>query len=184
MHAPKTDEEVWEFYQIILKQKKSGLNVSQFCKRNNIDYKLFTNYLYRIEFTKYSNPELYKKLMDLVTEYKQVPMERKSFCEKYNIKESQLVSALSHFRCLSIIQRLEKEKGVPEDKPMTFIPLKNEPLQQIIVPEMTRTPEPEPEVLEAKNSVELIIDKGVRVIVSPEVPPMKLIKIIELLKDL
>jgi hypothetical protein len=44
--------------------------------------------------------------------------------------------------------------------------------------------EPEHEVVEKQNDIEIIISKGVKVSISPNIDSMKIIKIIELLKDL
>ena len=43
---------------------------------------------------------------------------------------------------------------------------------------------PTPLHVESKNDIEIVINKGVRVLISPNIEPMQMIKIIELLKDL
>lgn len=180
----RSDQEIWEIYLKTEDQKKSGLSGAEYCRKHNMDYKQFVNDLYKVDFIRFSKPEQYNCLMDLVEKYHQSEESRTDFIKRNNIKQSHFIVALTHKKYLDVIERMKNQQVDQEEKQMTFIPLRNEPLKQAIVSETTRTPEPEPEVLEAKNSVELIIDKGVRVIVSPEVPPMKLIKIIELLKDL
>ena len=64
---------------------------------------------------------------------------------------------------------------------MKFIKIENPVVQQN---QIIQSAEPKQEVLKEKNDVELIISKGVKVVVSPEVGADKLIRIIELLKDL
>lgn len=52
------------------------------------------------------------------------------------------------------------------------------------VSEFSTLKEPQEEFVEKQNDIELIITKGVKVIISPNIDSMKIIKIIELLKDL
>ena len=82
----------------------------------------------------------------------------------------------THLRYLEVINRikLNLDKSPPVNEEMTF--------RQVI--SSSPVVIPEPEVIQAKNDIELTITKGVRVICSPNLDSMKLIKIIELLKDL
>jgi hypothetical protein len=89
---------------------------------------------------------------------------------------------------------LEPEPEPEPEKPLTFRQIANPEPKEVVTPEPEPEPDPEPireiapiqhhDVIEAQNDIEITITKGVRVLISPSLESMKIIKIIELLKDL
>lgn len=85
---------------------------------------------------------------------------------------------MAHLNCT---EQLSKLKNSQVDSPMKFVQITRE---KDSVSEFSTLKEPQEEFVEKQNDIELIITKGVKVIISPNIDSMKIIKIIELLKDL
>jgi hypothetical protein len=168
-------EKIWEWYQIILKYQAQDLPQKQFCDAEGIDYDKFCAKLFRIVYKKNREPELYNKWLPIARKYLESGMLPNKFVKIHDISIRYLSEMSTHLRYIDTIEEIKKTK---EKSPMNFIKV---PTMNLPMP----TPqEPEQEVLKKQNDVELIISKGVKVVVSPEVGADKLIRIIELLKDL
>src|SRR5207247_396248 len=124
--------------------------------------------------------------------------------EDNGLERSLLTAVMTHKGYLEAIERIKKDK---EEKPLEFHQVPKHKIN-IFVPKSEYDPEPEeptsstqmvevksyteipstrsdpPEVVEPRNDIELNITKGVKVIVSPNIDSIKIIKIIDLLKDL
>lgn len=112
--------------------------------------------------------------MPLARKFLDSGMTSTEFSKIHKIALKDLSEACTHIRYLEIIDRLKAER---EQKPMEFIqvPTINFPMP---------TAHPQQEVLKKQNDIELMISAGVKVVVAPEVGADKLVRIIELLKDL
>lgn len=173
------DEDIYLWYGYITDSRKKNISGKRYCDENHLNYKKFCNMKQRFEYKKFSNPKSYEKLHVAATESIKNGIKNgdvKSICSKYDIEASHLSEMRTHLRYLEVINRikLNLDKSPPVNEEMTF--------RQVI--SSSPVVIPEPEVIQAKNDIELTITKGVRVICSPNLDSMKLIKIIELLKDL
>jgi hypothetical protein len=201
MTISRSDEDIWKWYQIIEDYKKEPPYVTgaQFCYQNNIDYKEFSNMKYRILFRSINDPIGYKVMMQMGDKYLQSGLSIRKFAEDNGLERSILTAVMTHKGYLEAIDRLIKEKA---EKPLEFVQIPNKVNIFSPKPELKEESDPvieqkmvsythnspvrtEPaEVIEPRNDIELNITKGVKVIVSPNIDSMKIIKIIELLKDL
>lgn len=168
------DDLVWEWYLIIEDFKKSGLKARKYSIKNNLNHQKFCNFLFRIVYKSHTNPEWYKNMVTIVRKYMETGGSRDDFAKNNGINRTHLCQMVTHLNYVDLIEDLKYKKGL---KNMNFIEVQNPtPKKEIIVSE--------PEVIDARNDIELIISKGIRVIIAPGIESMKIIKIIELLKDL
>lgn len=99
-------------------------------------------------------------------------MPASQFCKEHNFDIKVLSPLVTHLNYLDVIQLMQDKQ---ESAPM-FIQVPSTQTQAPVVHE--------PEVLRKQNDIELTISVGVKVVVAPEVGADKLVRIIELLKDL
>lgn len=99
-------------------------------------------------------------------------MRASQFCKEHNFDIKALSPLVTHLNYLDVIQLMQDKQ---ESAPM-FIQVPSIQTQAPVVHE--------PEVLRKQNDIELTISVGVKVVVAPEVGADKLVRIIELLKDL
>jgi hypothetical protein len=170
---------IFEWHKILEKFNSSGMHAKQFCKENSINYEKFYRMKLRLEHKRYTDPDLYEKLVKLGRSYLTSGIPAGVFSKNHNINILDLSSISTHLRYLDAVQEM-KEKGNTGSMRLIEIPIvpftkggRSEPIEPT-----------EPEVIKKQNSVELTITKGVKVVVSPEVGADKLLRIIELLKDL
>jgi len=175
-----TDEEIWKWYQIILDQKTSSMSGVQYCKKNGIFYKTFSNTKHRMFSYKHSRPKEYEEYKEWSRLLSEGELQLTDFCRKHKIDRIKLIEMNTHLNYQEILERLKKEKGEMEEPQMSFV--------QVKAPQSFLTtqspPIQEPELVEAQNDIEITITKGVKVMISPQVDSTKIIKIIQLLKDL
>ena len=174
MVARADREDIWNWYQIILKYQAQDLPPKKFCEANGLEYKQFCNKLFRIIWKRDREPELYKKCLPLTRKFMEGDMPPHKFVKIHDISLKLLSEMATHLRYNDIIDEMRAIKE-PESMKFVQVPTMNLPMP---------TPEPQQEILKKQNDLELIISKGVRVVVAPEVGADKLIRIIELLKDL
>lgn len=168
-----TDEDIWEWYQHIENWKKSGLPQKKFAESVGISYNKMTNMIFRIIYKATSDPKTYAKLVKFGRSYLESGSKFSSQYAKDNgIMPSHLSEIITHLNYLDIIERMKKEK----ESQMNFIQVPTMNLPML-------TPQ-EPQIMEKQNDLEIIISKGVRVSISSNIETMKVVKIIELLKDL
>jgi len=179
MSKQLNNDEIWFWYEKIENQKTSGLSAAEYCQSLKIDYQKFCNMKYKIEYRKYSNPVLYDKLIKIGRQYL---MERaksgigaNTFAKNYNIKIRMLGEVTTH---LNYLEKIEEMQSSMKEETMSFVQVP----QKLII---SNPPvEEESEIIEKQNDLEIIISKGVKVSISANLDVMKVIKIIELLKDL
>lgn len=178
------DDEIWKWYQIIKDQKKSGLAGMKYCKQHNIDYKKFANQRFRMFNIKDARPGEYKDMRKWSEKFLDSETPLTQFCRDNDVDRVKLMEMNTHVQYERVLARLKTEKGdetKEEEKPnMNFVQLKNPTTPKTFLAQ----PVQEHELVEAQNDIELKITKGVKVLISPQVDSMKIIKIIELLKDL
>lgn len=169
MTIKRDHDEIWYWYQKLEDAKKSHFPPKAYCTENRLDYKMFNNMKYRIEYKKDREPELYAQLEVKARKYMKSGIAASKFARENDVPIKFLSEMVTHLGYRDII---DKMKGAEESKPMQFIQ----------VPAVIA--QPQQELLKKQNEVELIISAGVKVVVAPEVGADKLIRIIELLKDL
>lgn len=167
-----TDDEIWHWHKVMEHFLTSGMTAKKFCTEYNYDEKVFTVRYGRMIYMSKSNPVRYAKIMPLAKKYVNSGMAPMEFCKLHDIDASTLSLAATHFNYLEAIERIKKEK---EKMPMQFVEV---PPKDIFIPPK------EPEVISKKNDIELIIDKGIKVSIASHISSEKIIKIIEMMKDL
>lgn len=165
--------EVWEWYQAIGKFEEAGMGQREYCRSNGLDIKKFANMRYRFIYKKHSDPDTYEKLMELGIKYLNSNTMASKFAKQHQIKLRHLSEICTHIGYLKIIEEIKDTK---ENAPMKFVQVKHQEIIQDVVQNI--------ELVAQQNDIEIIITKGVKVIISPNIDSMKIIKIIELLKDL
>jgi len=189
-----SDETIWYWYQKIQECMSSNFNTSVYCRNNNLDYSMFCRFKFRIVYISNTEPETYKKWVDYAKAYKKSTESIIDFCKIHNIPSKKLSFVGTHLTYLDIIEKMKK-KMLPKESvssEMSFVEIPSGVIQQPLIQPLSLTAEVQgykvvseiPEVIESKNDIEITINKGVKVIIAPNIDPLKIIKIIELLKDL
>lgn len=174
----KDHDEIWYWYKKIEEFHESGIPPKEYCTEYEIDYKKFSNMRYRIEYKSRTHPDLYQSLIPLTRKYMKSGIPASKFAKENKVDVRVLSEMVTHLGYTDIIEKLKSEEEV---KPMQFIQV---PPVQPRPPAGYREPMADAEVVEKQNDLEIIISKGVKVSISPNIDSMKIIKIIELLKDL
>ncbi len=172
----KTHDEIWYWYLKVEAYKSSGMNPKKYCIEYEIDYKKFCNMIYRIDYRRQSHPDEYKKFIPLTRKFMASGAPISNFAKAHDVDIRVLSEMATHLRYTDIIESMKKAK---EEKPMQFIQVPK--VQGALA---RPSIEPEHEIMEEQNDIEIMITKGVKVSISPNIDSMKIIKIIELLKDL
>lgn len=179
MNPAFKDEEIYLWYGYIKDSRDKNITGKHYCEIHNLSYKKFSNMKQRLQYKKFSNPDSYEKLYKAVIESitKNIgPKDIRNLCIKHNICFQHFSEMKTHLRYLEVVEKMkikaDKKSSVAAE--MTFRQI--QPSNPAVIDE--------PEIIQARNDIELTIINGVRVICSPELDSMKLIKIIELLKDL
>lgn len=172
----KDHDEIWYWYQKIEEYKSSGMKQKEYCEHYEVEYKKFCNMIYRIEYRRTSHPEEYQKNLLIARKYMASGAPASKFAKANDIDIRVLSEMVTHLGYADIIESMKTKK---EEKPMRFIEMPMIPMSN----GGSHIPT-EHEVVEKQNDIEIIITKGVKVSISPNIDSMKIIKIIELLKDL
>lgn len=209
-----SDKDIYESYHHFKKMFEMGIHITEYCKTFGLNYKQMPNKYNRIVHHRRSKPRECERLIELYQLFKSTRGNRKQFAEEHGVSPEKLTAIGTHLNYIETLKLILKEKGEHYDPNWFTIGLNNyttiklsnkfanppkepepffrevahkepEPEEQPIQePQQLQIHHPEPEVLSPKNDIELQISKGVRVLISPELDSMKIIKIIELLKDL
>lgn len=175
MMIKKDHDEIWYWHLKVEEFIESGMAPKAFCESRELDYKKFSNMRYRIEYKRITHPDMYKKNVPIARRYIASGIPASKFAKDNNIDVRILSELVTHLGYVDIIENMKNGiKKEPETMNFIQVPSINLPMP---------TP-PEPEVIEPQNDLEIIIAKGVKVSISPNIDSMKIIKIIELLKDL
>ncbi len=169
----RSNEEIWYWYERIEEMKKSGLGIKPWCDTNDVEYKLMSNMIFRICWKARTDPKTYEKVVPITRKFMESGAPMSKFCKAHSVDIKLVSECATHLNYLDIIAKIKAEK---EPSSMNFIQV---PTINLPMP----TPQ-EHEVLEKQNDLEITITKGVKVSISPNIDSMKIIKIIELLKDL
>lgn len=174
-------DEIWYWYEKVQEFMNSAISQRKYCHEHNVDYKKFPNMYYRIIYKTYSDPKLYESLVPLVRKYMSSETPAHKFAKDHGIHSRILTEMVMHLGYLDIIEKMKSEK---EAAKMKFIQVP--PMGSVTVPTMNlpMITQQEHKVVEKQNDIEINITKGVKVSISPNIDSMKIIKIIELLKDL
>jgi len=161
------------WYNHVQEQIKSGLTAPEYAVKNNLPMNSFKNAKSIITLGDNRNSKANRRLIKLAEEFQNCSMTLEGFAKLHDVNPKQIKRAQTYLNYQAIIA---EHTGSPK-QPMEF--------KQITVPAATvRIIAPEPEVIEPKNGIDLIIAKGIKVSISPNIDSIKIIKIIELLKDI
>ena len=178
MKITRSDEDIWFWYEHVNACASSGLRQVDYCRENKLDCKAFANAQYRMKFKmnhKYSN---YQQLLPIARKCLETGVSSRRMAKESNVDARILKDMVTHVTYLDIIERIKQSKAVSE-KPMQFIQVPSVQSSESRPPMIQ-----EHELMEKQNDIEITIATGVKVSISPSVDSMKIIKIIELLKDL
>jgi hypothetical protein len=188
MTAKVDEEKIWKWYLIIKEQYNTPEPFAYWVRRNGYNSIEAANMNYRIFHIEKNQPKEYAKRVKLVDEFNASGLILNAFAERKGIKRNIIVDMRYHLKVKAIIKRLIEERGNPKTAPNSTI----DKMKFLEIKKTDPIPEPEyepeqnspTEVIHPKNDIEINISLGVKVIVSPNVDTTRLIKIIELLKDL
>lgn len=199
-----SDEEIWYWYEWMekfLAQEQHGQKA--FCELHGLDYNTFCNRYYRIVYISRTKKKAYNKFVPIARKYMDSGMLPSKFIINHDISIRDLSMTCTHLGYLDRIEKLKAKNGTISYERMTpkmnFIPVISAPIpisngggpsptEPIVFEESPKlepyTPNREPEVMEEQNDLEIMIKKGVKVSIAPNIDATKIIKIIEFLKDL
>jgi hypothetical protein len=180
-----TDDEIKFWYDHYVNQIKTKKSKVTYCFQHNLDVKKFNNWGLRFnpwisKFKDHKSREL--ELYDL---YKSTNAPRKYFCTKHNIAMHRLTLVGTYHEYLNrlkiILAESKNQVTIPEITFKPYIPSENHNIPSINEIKIMAN---ETEIVPKSNDIELTITKGVKVILLPEFPSEKIIKVIEFLKEL
>lgn len=177
----KTKLNIWKWFKIVEEYETHEITMPAFAKKKNIKIDDFRHYRRLINLFTKTNPELQIERKQLYDQYLESGLSVPKFCTEQGANKTILKIAVDHFRAREVIAEAQENPNIVAEweKSMEFI--KAPVIKSASFPTSRQT---EPEVIKKQNDVELIISKGVKVVVAPEVGADKLVRIIELLKDL
>lgn len=186
MAKARSDKELWELYLHYQEWRETGKAQKEFCAQKNIPIGKFYNFIFRYDYKK-SNPKIYNQLLEKLNHYKELHAKTNITCldftKKYcpEIKPTILLDMQAHLNVLSKIESFKLNPPIinnVDDFQFIKLPSQKSPTPIVVLQEQKQ------EVLSPKNDVTLTIKQGITVTISPNIAGEKIIKIIELLKDL
>lgn len=178
MAIPKpTDEDIKLWWDEVQNYRNSKLSLTAYAKKNNLAYTTFVGWVYRFDpwTGKYKNDK--ERELELVELYLATNAPREQFSLKHGIHKDRLTTLVVHLGYMERLKNYLAGQNEQEQKTMKFTEIK--PEQPIIKRTFI-----EHEVITPKNDLELIIKKGVKVTIAPEISNEQLITIIEFLRNL
>lgn len=168
---------IFFWYEHIDAMKKACLKPRVYCKLYNLDFKKCLKMIHRIDYLKYKDKDRYDEILPLGHEFINSSLTTKEFSAKTGLSPDQVKSVSLHIKYNQIITKMiNKKNNDGNSHSMKFVQVQHQGNLQ--------EPTKNAEVIEKQNDLEIIIAKGVKVSISPNIDTMKVIKIIELLKDL
>lgn len=191
MSNRRSDDELIRLYYLSKEVEESGYMISRHEKIEAKDQTLIRQFNYRYYFLSKKSPAKHKYLIDLANRFIQLKADNPKLLQKTFLKQyapdtifSLFQSTLIHISYKLYVDNLiknttfvtRKSEPMPSDKEtqLSFIP---------VIPSLTNDPIIKEEIVPEKNSIEIIIKKGVKVILEPNVDTSVIIKIIDLLKE-
>lgn len=191
-----TDDEIWDWYQHVMTQQGSGISSNAYARIHGLDRTALNRMIFRFIWKRDNHKKYYEKLLPITMLFRKSGIAVRDFAKQHDVQWRHIQEMSSHLEYNEAIEQIKLRRGEPQIIPepetppapepvaMDFIPIPKISAPMPVIPQAPYHEYKPEEVLEARNSIELIISKGVKVIVAPEVGAEKLIKIIELLKDL
>jgi hypothetical protein len=116
-----SDEEVFEWFEHLESQKISNKSAVLYARNNNLLIVDFRNYSIRINWLKYTQPEVFYPYMHYATVYDGLPKNERSvigFIDKYNLDYNHFSQACTHLQYDKAIKREAIKRGI--ELPVTF----------------------------------------------------------------
>lgn len=169
-------DEILYWHKQIIEQINSGESAKKYCEQRGLHHKKFSNMKYRIAYSCKNDKKMYAEYVAHARELRKSGLPIGKFCSLHGVNRYTLGEMIMHLKYKDIIDSYKPQQEEPK---MNFIQIPS------VQGALARPPiAVEAEVMKKQNDVELIISAGVKVVVAPEVGADKLIRIIELLKDL
>lgn len=178
-----SDNEFWDLYQKQLEFRNGTLPIGEFCKKYNLNKKKFYTFGYKL-FLDEKKPEKYKEWLNIFKKYDSSVLTQSQFCKQNNYSYPFFMIFISHIHMNERLKILKKEMELESNNPKDELIFVEVAQEGIIIPDVRYQNSPAADLIESKNDIEIQISKGVKVSISPNIENMKIIKIIELLKDL
>lgn len=168
----------WKMYNHVQECKEVGKGSTKYCRENGITQGCLLAFKRKLELYDHYDKNRYKELLALGRKYtSDRTISKQEFLANNNISEAELHEFYRHIAYLNILQAKQKS----EETQISFM--------EITAPEKSapfsvKVDYPASEVLPQQNDLEISITQGIKVCIAPNIDSMKIIKIIELLKDL
>jgi hypothetical protein len=172
-----SDDDIWFWYKHIEKYLQLMISAAEYCRKEALDCKKFSNMRYRIIFKRFNHPQFYEKLITLEKEYTAFNGSKVSFCRIHDISVNDITEIRTHLNFQKIIERLKSERENTSMGNMKFIEVKPP-----VVSNLPQLDEPE-ELIKKKNDIE-IISKGIKVSIPENIDPENIFKLLNFLRDL
>ena len=178
MRLNKTEDRVIFYHNHIEKARESGVAVHEYCKLNGLKDSDFHSMRYRIEYKMKTDPEENQRLIDIINQAKSLNLSAQETSKQFNVTIKVVEKVKAHIRYQEIIAEYKKNTIPSSSGDLGFV--------RLSAPKMMPPPESkvETELLSPQNDIQISISQGIKVSISPNIDSHKIIKIIELLKDL
>ena len=213
IHIKETNESIWFWYCHTQNFVKSGLRAPCYAREHNINYAKLRNMMSNIIYCKDSHPERYKEMVALAYAYLDSDIPRQQFCDKINMPVQRFARAVLHVKYLQRIREIENSgrslsdinvMQVPADA--IWVPIKRKSKRRRnylqVVPSYAAhnasnedrnmtilEPKKAPSSIgiieiDEKNNIEISGNNGIKVSLSSSADPVKIVKMIQLLREL
>lgn len=170
------DEEILYWYRIMRQFSQEKTRSYLFCQKHNLDKLVFDRRRRVILYEEIKGSKAYNEELSHYNEQKKSGLAQKDYCAKFNKDRNYLHEISAHMSFMERVNLLLNEDNV--DEPMSFIKA------PAVIPTQPIAPIPHQELIAKKNSIEISISEGIRVLVDEGVCSTKILKIIDLLRDI
>lgn len=176
MTTRTSDEDVMYWYKMVMQFKKEKTKPFLFCKKYSLDKLVFDRRRRNVLYEETIGSKLYNEELSHYNEQQKSGLAQKAYCAKFNKARYYLHEISAHMSFMERVNLLLNEDNV--DEPMSFIKA------PAVIPVQQTQPIPQQELIAKKNSIEISISEGIRVLVDEGVCSTKILKIIDLLRDI
>jgi GH15 family glucan-1,4-alpha-glucosidase len=206
LHAPIDQEKLFEWYQHIKIQLKSGMKLREYLIENNLPVKQFVNFSTRVLHKQFTNPRDYGRSISFREKFIRSNLTNHNFCKANGLNGYYLHSILTHFSTWSRIEIEMIKRGIDptqceinpfnrvqdRELSMNFIKVKNVKSKSMSsIMRSASLPatgpaehQPQGEFIKPKNDLEISISHGIKVILPHDTDTEKMLKVINFLKEL
>lgn len=173
------DEEILYWYRIMRQFSQEKTRPYLFCQKHNLDRLVFDRRRRLILYEEIKGSKAYNEELSHYNEQQNSGLSQSEYCAKVNKHKFYLHSMSAHMSFMERVNLLLNEDNLDKtgkvDEPMSFIKA------PAVIPTQSI---PQQELITKKNSIEISISEGIRVLVDEGVCSTKILKIIDLLRDI